>query len=909
VAPDDPARPVRAKLREVTGGSGAAALGRAPAGIRPVDDAVLRTLCEQVAAGSISLVTSDIFDTIVFRPTVTPTAVFELIGDALLDRGMLSAGITPAAFGRLRAVAERRARQRRHDELGDPEASLHEIYRELPLVLAADVDVEDAVALEVGVERDVIVPNLDVVAALAEVSRHDVPVIAVSDSYFSAAQIRTLFAQPVLEELVFEQIVTSSDRRRNKGGGLLEELIAELQVPTARLAHIGDHLESDLAVATRMRARPVHLDRHPPELSAIIEREHGYADRRIVGFDEQYDNGTGAIRSQLLRSPEHAALPATLASYWRWGATVLGPVLTGYAGWVHSRLDGLGARRVWCPMREGPFLARFLGADARQAEREIDIRTLWLNRAICGRAALGDVTRASLLRVAGMPRTPTVAELLTTVGLSVGDVPALSSHAGTAVDDYVVQELLFDTLIEDEALRARILAAAATARERVCALLRRELDGERQLTLVDVGWGGSVPALLREACAEAGLDIEVRGLYLVTNESAAERMLEGAHLEGFLGELNLPEPLLGWFGRSPEVVEQACMSDDGPQVELDEQLAPVLGAQLIPETQRQQIRAAQDGALAFQRHWNRYRSELPAKLTPLSDQPALLRSILVRAVVAPTEREAATLGAWLHDEHQGRANRLEPLADLNDTARLRYVAPDELASLPSSEVYWPYALATLADPDTTELLRLAHEGRLSPSALSRPVETGPFVIRVATGVGSDAPSATCSIAPRRNRFGLTLVRGLVIANHIATLELAPGTSTLLARVDWLELRLYAQGTAEPIVVRMAQTDELRRLEFVNCTLVAPNLVISYTGDAAWRLDMSSVTDRIVHRVDVECGLAMLPIAPLVRKRDVLLTLDDIDEHARVRSILDSVLTSPSWRLTRPLRAMKRLLRP
>jgi hypothetical protein len=54
---------------------------------------------------------------------------------------------------------------------------------------------------------------------------------------------------------------------------------------------------------------------------------------------------------------------------------------------------------------------------------------------------------------------------------------------------------------------------------------------------------------------------------------------------------------------------------------------------------------------------------------------------------------------------------------------------------------------------------------------------------------------------------------------------------------------------------------------------------------------------------------MLPIAPLVSKRDVVLTLDDIDEHARVRSILDSVLASPSWRLTRPLRALKRLLRP
>jgi FMN phosphatase YigB (HAD superfamily) len=876
-----------------------------------LDDALLQTLCDEVAAGSISLVTSDVFDTIAFRPTVTPVAVFELIGDSLLAHGMLQEQFSAQGFGRLRAVAERKARVRRHEDFGDPEVSLHEIYRELTAVLADGVSAADAVTVEVDVERDVLVANLDVVAALRWVADQGVPVIAVSDSYFSSAQIRSLFAQPLLEDLVLEQIVTSSDRRRNKGGGLLEELIEELDIPTARLAHIGDHPEADLIVATRVGARPVHLDRHPPELRTIVAREQRFGERRVIGLQEQYDAGTGAIRSQLLRSPEHAALSPTLASYWRWGATVLGPILTGFAEWVHARLAELDESRVWCPMREGPFLAQFLGGAIEQSERPIDIRTLWLNRAVCGRAALTDITRASLLRVAGMRRTPTTAELLESVGLRVSDLPGLSSHAGTAVDDHVVQELLFDTLIEDEALRARALAAAALTRERVCAMLRRELDGASRLTLVDVGWGGSVPALLREACADAGLDIEVRGLYLVTNESAAERVLEGAKLEGFLGDLNLPEPLLGWFGRSPEIIEQACMSDLGPQIDIDEQLDPVLDEQLIPEAQREQIRAAQRGALAFQRRWVRYQGTLPGKLRALSGQPGLLRAMLVRAAVAPTEREAALLGSWLHDERQGGASRIERLADADDGARLRYVAPDELANLPNSEVYWPYALAALADPDTAELVGLAHEGRLSPEALSRPVETGPFVIRVAAGAGSDAPTASCVIEPRRNRFGLTLVRGLVIANHIVTLELAPSTSPMLARVDWLDLRLYAQGLAEPIVVRMEQTEELRGLQYANCTLVAPNLVISYTGDAAWRLDLASVTDRIVHRVDVECGLAMLAIAPLVRKGDVLVTLDALDqmeEIHRVRSILDSVLASPSWRITRPLRALKRLLR-
>jgi FMN phosphatase YigB (HAD superfamily) len=874
-----------------------------------VADVELRGLCQQVAAGSISLVTSDVFDTIVFRPVRTPIAVFDLIGEALIERGMLRPHITAQAFGRLRETAERKARVVRHAAYADHEASLDEIYRQAELLLVDGATPEEAAAVEVAIERDVIVPNLDVVATLCWIADRDVPVIAVSDSYFSSGQIRELFAQPILEHLELADVVTSSDRRRNKGGGLLEELIAEIGVPTARLAHIGDHPEADLIVARRVGARPVYLNRQPLEMQAITESEKRFSERRVTGFPERYDAGVGSIRAQLLRSFELDSLSPALASYWAWGATVLGPVLTGFAGWINARLDELESKRVWCLMREGTLLAQLIAASAERDGRELDVRTLWLNRAVCGRAALTEITPASLRRVAGTQRTPTLTELLQSIGLRVGDLPQLASHADTSVDDPVVHALLIDALTADEPLRARALADAARIRERVCALVRRELDGgEDRLCVVDLGWGGSVPALLEDICAAEALEIELRGLYLATNEAAAERVLGGVLLEGFLGELNLPEPLLAWFGRSPELIEQACMSEEGPQVDIDAELEPVLGAQHVPAAQRAQIRAVQDGVVAFQRLWNRYQQAAPGKLGALHDQQALLRAILVRAVVSPTAREAAALGSWLHDTGEGESSRLDELIGDDGMARLSYVAPDELDTLPATRFYWPYALAALAGPPTAELLALVHEGRLPRDALSQVVPTGPFRIGARGGAGCDGPTANCVVEPRRNRDGLTLIRGLVIANHIVTLELQPATAPVLARIDWLELRLWAQGVSAPIVVRMEQTDELRRLVFANCTLLAPNLVIGYTGDAAWRLDLAAVTERIVYRAEVECALAMLPIAPLVSTKDVLLTLDDLDEIERARAALASVVDSFSWRITRPLRAIKHLLR-
>jgi len=335
-------------------------------------DLALDRLADELSAGSISLVTSDVFDTIVFRPVGAPVAIFELIGEALVARGMLRPQITAAAFGRLRATAERRARVVRHAVYGDHEASLHEIYRQIEPILAEGIALGEAAALEVAVERDILVPNLDVVATLCYAADCGVPVVAVSDSYLSAGHIRELFAQPVLEDLVLADVFTSSDRRRNKGGGLLEEIVAELGVPAARLAHIGDHPEADLIVAQRMRARPVHLDRHQPDLTEVTEREQRFGERRVSGYAEQYDGGLAAVRAQLLRSHQLDAVSPALAPYWRWGATVLGPVLTGFAEWIHERLVELDSTRVWCFMREGAFISQMLAASVPQLEREID---------------------------------------------------------------------------------------------------------------------------------------------------------------------------------------------------------------------------------------------------------------------------------------------------------------------------------------------------------------------------------------------------------------------------------------------------------------------------------------------------------------------------------------------------------
>ena len=325
-------------------------------GTLDIDDVQLLALRDAVAAGSISLVTSDVFDTIAFRPVDFPAAAFELIGEALAARGMLAAHVTGQSFGRLRAAAERRARRLRAEAFGDPEVSIAEIYRELSLVLAPGTQPGDAIAVEIAVERDLLTPNFDVVRTLCWIAGEGVPVIAVSDSYFSAAQLGELFAQPYLDELVFSRSFTSSDRRRNKGGGLLEEVLAELGVPAARVAHIGDHPEADVIVASATACGQCISIVGPRSYagswtaSAASPSGELWACRSTTTpASARFAHSCCAARNtkRFRRARQLLAL----------GRHVLGPVMTGFAEWVHTRLAELGTSRVWCLMREGAFLS------------------------------------------------------------------------------------------------------------------------------------------------------------------------------------------------------------------------------------------------------------------------------------------------------------------------------------------------------------------------------------------------------------------------------------------------------------------------------------------------------------------------------------------------------------------------
>ena len=195
------------------------------------DDLRLLDIAEISAKPGIKAVSTDIFDTLVWRGVPRPIDAFIAVADHLRSLGMLSDTLTLEAFGALRQAAETTAREWRRRHHGQVEITLAEIYQLMPRwIFGSDAEPQAAARVELDVEKDLIVPDVDVVAVLDKARALGKLLVAVSDTYFSAAEIRALLEQPGLASLEFDWIFTSCDYRVNKSSGLFELALRDLEL-------------------------------------------------------------------------------------------------------------------------------------------------------------------------------------------------------------------------------------------------------------------------------------------------------------------------------------------------------------------------------------------------------------------------------------------------------------------------------------------------------------------------------------------------------------------------------------------------------------------------------------------------------------------------------------------------------
>ncbi len=823
----------------------------------------------------------DVFDTLLIRLVPEPVAAFTLLGERLQDQRRLPPGITPEVFAQLRVDAETRARAASSRTRNTVEARLLEIYQQLVHALPLAGAPEELAAEEVELERDLCRADLGVADLIGAVTELGKPVYLLSDTYFSAAHLARLLDRPELAGRPIKAIYTSSDAAVNKGAALLDEeeesrrasprdslfdvMLADAQLPASRLVHLGDHPEADLRGARQAGLQAVLYSKLTGHLAEVLERE-GTAPVRLssdAGLDRRHgDFGLTAIRARVLTRTEAQSVPAGLSRYWETGATVFGPALAGFAEWVVERAKAFGVDRISCLLREGDYLSRLIREQAAGAG--IEVSTLWVSRQVCALATVYEGTADELRAFLSRRRAPTVGQLAEQLGVRLAEVPALSDLVDLRLDTPGVAHTALGAIADEPQVRGAIVVRAARQRERLLRYLDENLPGSGLALIVDLGWGGTIQALLSQILHSAGRSLHLVGLYLATNETARHRRLDGLEMEGYLASYGEPERLFAPVMRSPEMIEQLCMPDYGSLVGFDERLQPQLSPLRMSRTQEAQKTAAQAGVQAFYREWLRYRrSENPIPSLGSECAREQLLRMLSRFVSRPTTEEALAFSAWSHDDNFG-SDVVEGLVSDEMLRSLPYLSAADLETLSMQEVYWPAGVATVVNPTLARISALSLETGADLDDVSPPSAAGPVEVYVDQGAGFAGGPKEIAV-PRAGRDGVALLRTRIAGEGVRQVRIDPDGRRGVLRVDWMRLVFHLASQLEPVVVEVRDLAAHPQVAVFGGQLLQANLLEINTDDPqlVYSLDPGAqgALTAGTYAIDVELAFAFLRVRP------------------------------------------------
>ena len=198
-----------------------------------------------LASGEIALLSLDIFDTLLLRDRTAELERFSRAGQLQQKKFPRIAG--REEFYEARALAHQLAYQSVLPVEGCREASAERIFSIMADILglpgdAVPVLMETELEYEIGSLR----PNPLIREVIADARSRGIPVIAVSDMYWSGKALGGILARVLPEAGVFQKIYSSSDYGVSKASGLLfDRILGETGCSPEALLHLGDNCQAD----------------------------------------------------------------------------------------------------------------------------------------------------------------------------------------------------------------------------------------------------------------------------------------------------------------------------------------------------------------------------------------------------------------------------------------------------------------------------------------------------------------------------------------------------------------------------------------------------------------------------------------------------------------------------------------
>lgn len=435
---------------------------------------------------SYSIISFDLFDTLVERLVKKPTDVFQLVEDRYnqLHNSNIS-------FANKRKMAEKLARKRNKNV----EINFNDIYLELKKFFS-DNECKKLKCLEENIEKEIIVPRYDIKKVYDYCIQNNKIIYIISDMYLPQNIISNIAISCGYDSC--KKIYVSSEYKKTKQSGkLFQLLLVENNIDVKKIIHIGDNKIADYQMPLSLGIAAINIPLR--KLNSIA-----YYRPKFFGKEELYYYIIKKFTDVHLSCRENNNRNYAI------GYESFGPLLYGFAIWLKNKALELNLDKVFFCSRDGYVFAKMF----QRLNIDINFSYLYVSRqALLPTVFQYDKDVASMLkRYKSWPRVITMQEIFKKLDL-LNEYKLCPSKYKNKVF-FSLNELL---------VNSELMSYLNTLKELIqdnskikARLFRRYLQQEQfagNIAIVDIG-SGTIESALRDFIKyDDKIEVNLKALY------------------------------------------------------------------------------------------------------------------------------------------------------------------------------------------------------------------------------------------------------------------------------------------------------------------------------------------------------------------------------------------------------------
>jgi HAD superfamily hydrolase (TIGR01549 family) len=283
---------------------------------------------------SITIVSFDIFDTLLLRRTSSHREVFEQCGTSPDIKALFD---TSGAFVQYRQAAEQSARQRHNTK---EEIVLEEIYDEFSLTTDQKRAFQE---LELLYEEKALLPNLQTDRWIKMAHDAGKKVILISDMYLTTQQIIRIGLSKLRSNDLISHIFVSSECGYKKAtGNLFNHVRDTLGFDFSQQFHIGDNIRSDIQIPHTFGIKTLHYGLDSSSQNAIA---HEYLYSKTPLLEGHHARLLSALLNPFSDKKERF--------YFSLASLFFAPALWEFSHWLAKTVQNRNLIQLNFLMREG----------------------------------------------------------------------------------------------------------------------------------------------------------------------------------------------------------------------------------------------------------------------------------------------------------------------------------------------------------------------------------------------------------------------------------------------------------------------------------------------------------------------------------------------------------------------------